>query len=70
MDEKLNKIREIIFDFKNRSNSDLILAMDFLQEDFESTKRGILELTKRLDEVELHYNKILDEYKVRTNGKS
>ncbi len=42
--------------------------MDFLQENFETTKQIILKMTNHFDEVELLYNKILEEYQNR-NGK-
>lgn len=67
MNEKLDKIKEIIMDYKNRSNNDLVFALDFLNEDFNNTKNIILELTNHLDEVEIHYNKLSEEYKIRKN---
>lgn len=66
--DNLKKVQEIISDYKNKSNKDLSFALDFLNEDFEFTKQTILKLTEHLDEVEIFYNKILDEYKLRNNG--
>lgn len=57
MEEK--KVKEIIKDYQNQSNNDLKKAMDFLQEDFEKTKKLILDLTYHLDGTELAYNNIL-----------
>jgi hypothetical protein len=61
-----NKIKEIIDDFKNKSNKDLIIALDFLSKDFDETKEMVIKLTKRLDKAESLYNKILKEYESRT----
>jgi len=69
MNENLEKVKIILEDYKNRSNSDLKFALDFLNDDFEFTKKTILELTEHLDKIELYYNQIFDEYKTRTNGK-
>lgn len=59
------KILEIIKDYKNHGNKDLELAMDFLQENFESTKQIIIKMSKHFDEVESLYNKIFEEYQNR-----
>jgi hypothetical protein len=61
-----NKIKEIIDDFKNKSNKDLIIALDFLSKDFDETKEMVIKLTKRLDKSESLYNKILKEYESRS----
>jgi len=45
------EILEIIKDFKNRPNKDLMRALDLLNQDFEYTKNTIIELTKHLDKV-------------------
>lgn len=60
------EILEIIKDFKNRPNKDLIRALDLLNQDFEYTKNTIIDLTKHLDKVEFTYNSILKEYVERT----
>lgn len=70
---KTNKIsieefNQIVSDIKNRGNNDLIKAMDFLTEDFDETKQMLINLTHHLDNIELIYDKILKEYKFRTNG--
>lgn len=59
------KIKEIIKDYKNSSNNDLMFVMDFLKEDFDKSKEIILKLTHHLDATELTYNNILQEYKRR-----
>jgi len=62
------EVLEIIKDFKNRPNKDLIKAMDLIIQDFEYTKNTVINLTKHLDKLESTYNKILKEYNDR-NGK-
>ena len=63
MDEE--KVKEILANYKNKSNKDLTSAMDFLNEDFEKTKSLIIKLTHHLDGTERAYNKILEEYQKR-----
>jgi hypothetical protein len=60
-----NEIKEIIKDFKNRPNKDLIKAMDYLTTEFEKTKESVIYLTKKLDYIESSYNEILKEFDVR-----
>lgn len=62
-----NNIKEIISDYKNKSNKDLIVVLDFLSKDFDETKEMVIKLTKRLDKAESLYNKILKEYESRNN---
>jgi len=62
------KILDTIKDYKTKSNKDLEIALDFLQENFETTKQIIIKMTHHFDEVESLYNKILEEYQNR-NGK-
>lgn len=59
------KLKKIILESDSRPNSDLVKAMDFLQEDFEETKKTLIKLTRHLDGVENLYNKLLKEYKKR-----
>jgi hypothetical protein len=56
------KILEILNDYKNKPNKDLIFVMNFLSKEFDDTKELIIQLTKKLDKVESTYNKILKEY--------
>lgn len=60
------EVLEIIKDFKNKQNKDLIKAMDFILQDFEYTKNTVINLTKHLDKLENTYNQILKEYNSRT----
>lgn len=62
------KILEIIKDYKNRSNKDLISVLDFLFEDFNKTKDLIVKLTHHLDSTEISYNKLLEEINNRTKN--
>ena len=59
------KIKEILVEYKTKSNKDLILAMDFLSKEFDNTKHLVIELTKKIDKIESTYNKILKEYESR-----
>jgi hypothetical protein len=63
-----SQIVEIIKEYKSSSNSDLKLAMDFIQKDFDLTKETLIKLTNHLDKLELSYNTLLKEYQNR-NGK-
>tara|TARA_R110001592_G_scaffold11701_3_gene57470 strand:+ start:245 stop:442 length:198 start_codon:yes stop_codon:yes gene_type:complete len=60
-----NKITKILLEYKTSPNKDLLETMDFLQNDFEETKKNIIKLTHHLDSSEIIYNKILNEYKSR-----
>ena len=63
------KIVEIIKEYKNSTNQDLKLAMDFIQKDFELTKETVIKLTNHLDKLELSYNTLLKEYQTRNAKK-
>jgi len=62
------KVLEILSDYKNCSNKQIVDVMDFLQNDFQKTKDLIVKLTKHLDVTEQSYNKVFDEYKKRLNN--
>lgn len=64
----IEQVLEILSNYKNSPNKDLILVLDFLYEDFEKTKDLILKLTHHLDTTETSYNKILEEINKRTNN--
>jgi hypothetical protein len=64
-----NKIIDIIKDYKDSSNKELISAMDFINEEFETTKKTLIDLSKHLDFLTETYNSILDEYNKRTKQK-
>lgn len=66
---KAGEILQIIKEHKDRSNKDLTLAMDFIQEDFNVTKESLLKLTQHLDKLENTYNLLHKEYTDRTKTK-
>jgi hypothetical protein len=66
--EEYEKALEIINDYKSRTNKDLMFAMDKINEDFEFTKKQLIDLSHHLDKLEESYNLLLKEYKTRTNG--
>ena len=59
------KIIEVISDVKNKSNKDLFLAINELNDEFEKTKTLIIDLTRHLDSVEILFNEINDEIEKR-----
>jgi hypothetical protein len=63
--ETAEKVLRIVKDYKSQSNKDLIFALDFISEDFESTKETLMKLTTHLDKLEITYNTILKEYENR-----
>jgi hypothetical protein len=67
--EEFEKMSGDINDLKNHPNNKLIEMMDLLTTEFESTKNNIIGLTLYLDKIEEFYNKSLDEYQSRTNGR-
>jgi hypothetical protein len=66
---KSNEILEIIKEYKERSNKDLQLAMDFIQEDFNITKDSLIRLTHHLDKLENTYNLLYKEFTERSSIK-
>ena len=69
MNNKSKEILDIIKDYKSKSNVDLRNAMDYINEDFELTKKNLIQLTHHLDKLETTYNKLLSEYKTRNGTK-
>lgn len=61
------KTIEVINNPSDSSNSDLQMAMDVIQKDYQTIKDDIIKLTYHLDNLEETYNKILKEYNTR-NG--
>ncbi len=68
-EELTKKTIEVINDPSSSSNSELTLALDIINNDYETTKDTIIKLTYHLDSLEENYNKILKEYKKRNGGK-
>ena len=56
------KILEIIKNYKDSSNKDLNLALQFIQKDFEYTKETLLKLSEHLDKLENTYNILHKEF--------
>ena len=69
MNNNSKEILEIIKEYKSKSNVDLRKAMDYINEDFELTKKNLIQLTHHLDKLETTYNKLLSEYKIRNGEK-
>lgn len=65
---KSEEVLGILKDYKNKSNKDLIGALDFLKDDFEKTKDILVKLTYHLESTENSYNKILEEINKRTSN--
>ena len=65
---KANEILQIIKEHKDRSNKDLKLAMDFIQEDFNMTKESLIKLTHHLDKLENTYDILHKEYTGRNKA--
>jgi hypothetical protein len=63
------KIKEIIQDYKNKPNKDLTLVMDYINEEFNKTKKNIIDSTYYLDTLEKTYNQLLKEYQKRNGVK-
>lgn len=66
--EDYEKTIEILKDYKSKTNKELMFAMDKLRQDFEFTKKQLIDLSYHLDKLEDSYNLILKEYNTRTNG--
>lgn len=60
-------VNEVVKNISESTNKELLYSLEFLNEDFEQTKKAILKLTHHLDSVELLYDKILKEYKKRND---
>ncbi len=56
------KILEIIKNYKDSSNKDLNLALQFIQKDFDHTKETLLKLSEHLDKLENTYNMLHKEF--------
>jgi hypothetical protein len=65
---KIEEVLEVLNEYKNKSNKDLLSTLDFLKDDFEKTKDLIIKLTYHLDSTETSYNKLLEEVNKRINN--
>jgi hypothetical protein len=59
------KYIDIANDSENRSNKDLVEARDFFIGEFDELKMLIIDLTRKLETVEVLYNKINSELNKR-----
>jgi hypothetical protein len=66
---KATEVLQIIKEHKDRSNKDLQIAMEFINEDFKVTKESLIKLTHHLDALENTYNLLHKEYTDRTKAK-
>lgn len=66
---KATEVLQIIKDYKTKSNRDLQIAMEFINEDFRVTKDSLIKLTHHLDSLENTYNILYKEYTDRTKTK-
>jgi len=66
---EIEKLKEIIQDCKNKPNKDLTSAMDYINEEFNKTKKNIIDSTYYLDSLEKTYNQLLKEFQKRNGVK-
>lgn len=62
---ELNKIMDVIGDVENKSNKDLFLVINELNDEFEKTKQLIIDLTRHMEYVEDMYGKVNNEIQKR-----
>mgnify|MGYP003634172520 FL=1 len=63
--EEREKIKNIIEDYKNKSNNEIAQALTLLKNNFDDTKKLVVDLTYRLDSIESKYNSLNGELKKR-----
>jgi hypothetical protein len=56
------KVLSIVKDYKNSSNKDLHIALQYIERDFEHTKAALLKMSEHLDKLESTYNLLHKEY--------
>jgi hypothetical protein len=59
------KIKDLILEKENLPNYKILEGLAFLSEKHEKLKNTIINLSYELDNTELSYNKLLEEYKKR-----
>lgn len=60
-----DKLLQIVTDTENKSNKELNDVLVLLEDEFNDTKKMILDLTNHMDVVEIFYKKISEEIKTR-----
>lgn len=68
-EEITKKTMEVLNDPSSSTNSELKLALEIINADYETTKDNIIKLTYHLDSLEEQYNKVLKEYNKRNGGR-
>ena len=63
--EETERIKNIVEDYKNKSNNEIAEALTLLKTNFENTKKLVVDLTYRLDSIEAKYNNLNKELKSR-----
>ena len=59
------KIKQVIENHKDKTNNDIAEAMKLLKQNFDDTKKLVVDLTYRLDSIENKYNILNGELKKR-----
>ena len=59
------KLKEVFENVDKKSNKDLATLLVALNNDFEGVKETVLRLTTTLEEVEITYEKVYNELKLR-----
>ena len=59
------KLKEVFENVDKKSNKDLATLLVALKNDFEGVKETVLRLTTTLEEVEITYEKVYNELKLR-----
>ena len=63
--EEFDSITKNLLELKSLPNQDLIDMMDKLSTEFDETKNNIINMTYYLDNIEMMYNNIFNEYNSR-----
>ena len=63
--EETERIKNIVKDYKNKSNNEIAEDLTLLKNNFENTKKLVVDLTYRLDSIESKYNTLNKELKSR-----
>ena len=66
---KNKKLEEILENYKNKSNKELATVLVTLEQDFNSIKSVLLELTETVGEIETVYDSVFEEMEKRLNIK-
>ena len=69
---EVNKLKNVIENYEGSTDTELSSALVKIKEDFESTKKYVVDLTYKLDTIESTYNKLYKELdkRIKENGRS